>query len=253
MARSGVPSKVGAAGGSEETQQALVRAAVDVLRTDGFHGASARKIAARAGCNQGLVFYHFGSVANLLLSALDAVSQDRLARYSAAVAETSSVVGLADVAAAIFEEDLDTGYAKVLVELIAGSASVPGMGAEVSRRIAEWTGFARSAIEETVSSSLLAAVAPSSEVAYGVVAMYLGLEMLSHLDDDRAQAHALFQRARTLAVLAGMFGLGAGMGDADAAAEATDASDTAGPDGPADSGDSVDGGEAPGEPRPEPS
>jgi AcrR family transcriptional regulator len=209
MARSGVPSSVGAGGGSEGTQQALVQAAIDVLRTDGFHGASARRIAARAGCNQGLVFYHFGSVANLLLAALDAVSQDRLARYSEAVAQASSVVGLTDVAAAIFEEDLDSGYAKVLVELIAGSDSVPGMGAEVSRRIAEWTGFARSAIEGSVSSSpLLAAAAPPSEVAYGVVAMYLGLEMLSHLDGDRGQALALFQRARTLATLAGLLGVG---------------------------------------------
>ncbi|MBY8877032.1 TetR/AcrR family transcriptional regulator [Actinacidiphila acidipaludis] len=248
MARSGVPSKVGAAGGSDETRQALIQAAVDVLRTDGFHGASARKIAARAGCNQGLVFYHFGSVANLLLAALDAVSEDRLARYSEAVAGTSSVVGLADVAAAIFEEDLDSGYAKVLVELIAGSASVPGMGAEVSRRIAEWTGFARSAIEGTVSSSLLAAVAPPSEVAYGVVAMYLGLEMLSHLDDDRAQAHALFQRARTLAVLAGAFGFGAGAFGFGAGTSDDGSSGDGTPEEEDDGGDSPN----PRNPRPEP-
>jgi AcrR family transcriptional regulator len=37
----------------------------------GFAGASAREIARRADCNQALVFYHFGSVTELLLAGLD--------------------------------------------------------------------------------------------------------------------------------------------------------------------------------------
>jgi hypothetical protein len=42
---------------------------------------------------------------------------------------------------------------------------------------------------------------PSGDVAHGVVALYLGLEMLSHLDGDRAPALALFDHARQLATL----------------------------------------------------
>jgi AcrR family transcriptional regulator len=45
----------------------------------GFAGASAREIARRADCNQALVFYHFGSVTELLLAGLDDVSTRRLA------------------------------------------------------------------------------------------------------------------------------------------------------------------------------
>ena len=209
MAKPGVPSKAGggASAASESTRRALIEAAIDVLKTHGFHGASARRIAERAGCNQALVFYHFGSVANLLLAALDAVSADRLERYSAAVAEASSLVALTDVAAGIFEEDLDSGYAKVLVELIAGGSSAPGLGPEVAARIETWTGFAQSSIEESVDPVMLAATAPASEVAYGIVAMYLGLELLSHLDGDRDKARALFGRARQLVALASAFGI----------------------------------------------
>src|SRR3974390_3691477 len=81
MAKPGVTSKVGVPrNASPDTRRALIDAAIETLRVDGFARASARAISARAGCNQGLVFYYFGSVSNLLLAALDAVSADRLDR-----------------------------------------------------------------------------------------------------------------------------------------------------------------------------
>ncbi len=52
-----------------DTRRALVSAACDVLRTEGFASASARVIADRAGVSQGLAFYHFDSVVTLLLGA----------------------------------------------------------------------------------------------------------------------------------------------------------------------------------------
>ena len=110
---------------SLETRRALVDAALDVLRTEGFAGATARSIAGRAGCNQGLVFYHFGSVVNLLLAALDEVSARRRARYEALLESVDKASELVVLAAQIFREDLDSGDAAVLVEMIAGAASTP--------------------------------------------------------------------------------------------------------------------------------
>ena len=122
MAKSGTKSAVGrpASPGARETREALVRAAVDALREVGFAGASAREIARRAGCNQGLVFYHFGSVPNLLLAALDEVSETRRLRYQEAVDRADGMGELVDTAAAVFEEDLDAGHMAVLAEMIAG-------------------------------------------------------------------------------------------------------------------------------------
>src|SRR5215469_14715752 len=96
---------------AEETKQQLVSAAVEVLRREGFAAATARTIAARAGCNQGLVFYHFGSVVNLLLAALDEVSTRRRERYETLLAEVSGPAELVELAARVFEEDLDSGDA----------------------------------------------------------------------------------------------------------------------------------------------
>ncbi len=203
MAKSGTSSKLGSKGaaGSAATRHTLVEAAIETLRAEGFAGASARAIAGRAGCNQGLVFYHFGSVANLLLAALDAVSADRLERYGAAIEHVTSPQELTEVAAAIFREDLDAGYVTVLVEMIAGASSTPGLGAEVAARIAPWTQFAQRAIDTTLRGSALGTFIPSADVAYCVVALYLGLEMLTHLDGDRGHALALFDHAKQLAML----------------------------------------------------
>ena len=176
-------------------------AAIDTLTSDGYGGASARSIASRAGLNQGLIFYHFGSVANLLLAALDAVSEERLHRYGTEVSGVQGPGQLVDAAEAIFRNDLDAGYITVLVEMIAGASSTPGLGPEVSARIRPWREFAQATIEESLGDSPLGNVLPAKDVAHAVVALYLGLEMLSHLDGDAEPALALFAHARQIASL----------------------------------------------------
>jgi AcrR family transcriptional regulator len=207
MAKSGTASTTKEAGGgrSADTRQRLVAAAIETLKADGYAGASARAIAQRAGTTQGLIFYHFGSVASLLLAALDAVSAERMEHYSAAVDVAGTTADLVDVATNIFREDLDAGYVTVLVEMIAGASSTPGLGPEVAARIGPWTEFARRAVETSLGASPLGAVLPSQDVAYGIVALYLGLEMLSHLNGDQEPALALFAHAKALAGLLAAF------------------------------------------------
>jgi AcrR family transcriptional regulator len=208
MARSGARRGVGgpSSSTSEATRRALVGGAIEALRDEGFSGASAREIARRAGCNQGLVFYHFGSVTNLLLAALDEVSALRLTRYQGVVDEAQTLPGLVEAARAVFEEDLDAGYMAVLAEMIAGASSAPGLGAEVAARIAPWRSFAAAAVHDTLADSPLSSLLEPDEVAHGIVALYLGLEMLAHLDGDRSAATALFDRAAQIAGLLGVPG-----------------------------------------------
>jgi AcrR family transcriptional regulator len=202
MAKSGSSSSVVGKDSSRSsaTRATLVEAAIETLKAEGYAGTSARAIAERAGLNQGLIFYHFGSVANLLLAALDSVSDRRMAQYGTAVDEVSSPTELVDVATAIFSEDLDAGYVAVLVEMIAGASSTPGLATEVSARLGPWFAFAEQAVTTTLGSPL-DSVLPPGDVAYAIVALYLGLEMLTHLDGDRGRALALFAHAKNLAAL----------------------------------------------------
>ena len=205
MAKAGATSKVTASGTkkSATTRQALIDSTIATLREEGFSGASARAISDRAGLNQGLVFYHFGSVVNLLLAALDAVSEARMQKYGPAIAQVSSASEIMNIATQIFQDDLDTGYVTVLVEMIGGASSTPGLGGEVATRIGPWFTFAKDALDKTFGDSPIAALMPSGDVAYSVVALYLGLEMLTHLNGDREPALKLFAHAQQMVVLLG--------------------------------------------------
>lgn len=202
MAKSGTASSVVGKDSSRSagTRTKLVDAAIGTLKEEGFSGASARAIAQRAGLNQGLIFYHFGSVANLLLAGLDSVSARRMGQYGEAVDRVGSPTELVDVATAIFREDLDAGYVAVLVEMIAGASSTPGLGSKVSARLGPWFAFAEQAVT-TALGPPLDGLLPPADVAYAIVALYLGLEMLTHLDGDRARALGLFAHAKNLAAV----------------------------------------------------
>jgi len=209
MAKAGPRSAGGTASRraqSAEVRNALVMAAIDALREVGFAGASAREIAARAGCSQALVFYHFGSVNDLLLAALDKVSARRMDAYLGLLEDASSVTKLAESARSIFVSDLDAGHVRVLVEMITGAHSVPGLGDQVAERLRPWRELAEDAVRRALDRSPAARLLPPVEFAHALVAGFLGLEMLASLDGDRGAAMAVFDRARSVARLLDVLG-----------------------------------------------
>jgi AcrR family transcriptional regulator len=185
-------------GRRDETRAALVAGAIEALREDGFAGASARVIARRAGCNQALIFYHFGSVNDLLVAALEEISTRRMAAYRGLLAHTGTLGGLVDAARTIFSEDLAAGHVTVLVEMISGAQSVPGLGDRVRACLEPWREFAQTAIRDVLSTMPVpvSTLVPAEQAAHAVVAGILGLELLAHLDGDQAAAVAVFDQAR---------------------------------------------------------
>jgi AcrR family transcriptional regulator len=212
MAKAGPRSHENPAGEgprSAQTRAALIAGAVDALREVGFGRASAREIAGRAGCNQALVFYHFGSVTDLLLAALDDVSARRMAAYRGLLDHAGSLAEVVESARTIFVADLAAGHVSVLVEMITGAQAVEGLGEQVAARLAPWRELAETAVRQSLAASPLAALLPAREIAHGVVAGFLGLELLANLDGDPSAALALFDR---VLLLAGLLDLTGGLG-----------------------------------------
>ena len=75
------------------TRERIIEAALETVREDGFADTTARAIAARGGFNQALIFYHFGSVDDLLMQAFGRVSQRQVARYREAAGQVDLAVG----------------------------------------------------------------------------------------------------------------------------------------------------------------
>ncbi len=199
MARSGAR----AAPKTENTQDRVLAAAIETLKRQGYAGTSAREIAKTGGFAQGVVFYYFGGMTELLVAALDATSRERLARYEAAVADVGSLPELVAVASAVFREDLAAGHVKVLSELIAAASDIPELGPEITARIRPWIDFTEAAITRVLGGSPVGQLVPARDAAFGIVALYLGLELLTQLDGDTAPATSLFASADALAQLLG--------------------------------------------------
>jgi AcrR family transcriptional regulator len=176
----------------EGTRSRIVEAAVQTIKERGFAATSARAIAATGGFNQALVFYHFGSVNDLLIAALDHTSELRMARYRAAIDSVDTMPELLAVASEAYQEDLAGGHIKVLAEMIAGASAMPELGPAIAARMQPWITFTEEAVVRVMARSSVGPLVPSRDLAFAIVSLYLGAAMLTHLTADPAPAESLF-------------------------------------------------------------
>lgn len=184
-----------------ETRERVVDAALRTLAAEGFAATSARAIARRGGFAPGVIYYHFRDLHDLLLAALDRTSELRLARYRE---ELDGVAGAAELARrlrALYAEDLADGHVAAVQELVAGAASSPRLGAEIVRRLRPWLELTEEVSGRFVAGTPLEAVLPAPVVARLVLALYLGVETLTHLDRGSAPGDSLFDAAERAGVL----------------------------------------------------
>jgi AcrR family transcriptional regulator len=202
--RNGESAPDGGAGLSG-TKLQIAEGALETLKANGFAGASARAIAHVGGFNQALIFYHFGSVQNALLAALDLISDRRLAEYGPSLETARTASELGGLARAIYDEDLERGYITALGEMVSGGVSDPLLGAEVAARIEPWITMVERKLEELLAGSPLRALVSPADLAFGIVSLYFGVDMLSHMQRDRARAESLLDLVTHLAGLVETF------------------------------------------------
>ena len=194
-------SKKPAQTAGEKTRQRIIQAALETLKKAGFSGATSRAIAREGGFNQALIFYHFDSLDGLLLAALDHTSSERLERYREAVDKAKTAEELAEVAATIYAEDRDRGHMTVVSQMVAGSAARPELAREVVARMEPWIELCEDALGKGLAGTPAGEALPLRDLAYAVVTFYLGLNLLTHLDEDRERTEALVARLQSLAPL----------------------------------------------------
>src|SRR5664279_1356835 len=108
-----------------ETRAKLIQGALTTLRDKGIAGTSARVIAAAAGVNQSLVFYHFGSVNDLIEVACAEATAQRVTRYQTQLREVTSLRELLALGRQLYAQERAAGDVTVLAQVLAGAQQDP--------------------------------------------------------------------------------------------------------------------------------
>jgi AcrR family transcriptional regulator len=175
---------------SSDTKQRLLDGAIAAIHTHGITGVSARTIAAAAGVNQALVFYHFGGVDALLAAACAEQTAARVERYAERFARVGSLGELLDVGRALHVEERGLGHVSVLAQLLAGAQSDPKLGPPVAAALQLWIDQVESVLHRLLSGSPFAEVADVPGLARAVSAAFIGIELFEGVDEAGAR-HAL--------------------------------------------------------------
>jgi AcrR family transcriptional regulator len=123
---------------SVATRSAILEAARAQLLSRGYAGLSTRKVAEAAGVALSQLHYHFGSRQRLILTLLEEENQRRLDRQTRMYAQTAPLWKRYEQACDYLEDDLDSGYVRVLQEMIAAGWSDPEIGAATRQLLRGW-------------------------------------------------------------------------------------------------------------------
>ncbi len=105
-----------------ETSIMLLEAAKKVLRQRGYSGLSTRDVATAAGVPLSQIHYHFGSKQGLVLALFKHLNAQLLERQSAMFGDAALKLSEQwDLACDYLDDDIASGYVRVLQELIAVS------------------------------------------------------------------------------------------------------------------------------------
>ncbi len=186
------------------TRDRIIDAALRTVKEEGLVRTSVRVIARTGGFNQALVFYHFGSVEELLLAALERANDRRMDRFRERLEAVDSLVGLVAVALELHTadnaEDCDHS---ALSAIVAGWSANSEVGPRILEILHPWDELVSAALRRSLAGTPFGRVIPTDDMAHAISALFLGIELLNRLDGDDRRTSALFASLAGAANLAG--------------------------------------------------
>jgi AcrR family transcriptional regulator len=122
-----------------DTSATLLAAAKKVLRKGGYSALSTRDVATAAGVPLSQIHYHFGSKDGMMLALFEYLNDELLHRQQAMFGNPALKLSEQwDLACSYLDEDLASGYVRVLQELWAAGYSNPQIAKVVRAGILRW-------------------------------------------------------------------------------------------------------------------
>lgn len=173
-----MPPKESAAKPDSEARLALLSAAEACLRTHGYAGLSTRRVAEAAGMPLSQIHYHFGSKDALVLALLEHQNRRLLERQSATFAADLPLWKRWERACDYLDEDLASGYVRVLQEMMAAGWSKPDVAAAVHGFLGGWYELLEKLAKEAMSRFGALGPLRADDIACLVGSAFLGCEAM---------------------------------------------------------------------------
>ena len=185
-----------------ETRTQLLRGTLAAIREVGFAGLSARVVAAHAGVNQALIFYHYGSMDGLVAETCRQATLERVAVWAPELELVGDLSELVELARRLHRVEAAEGNVTVLAQALAASQADEGLASVIGESLALWLGPIEATAARILEGTVLEDVISPADVARTVAAAFVGLELFDGV--VRRQDADPFDVLERLAVLAGM-------------------------------------------------
>ena len=161
-----------------DTRSAILAAARGRLLADGYANLSTRAVAEAAGVPLSQIHYHFGSKRQLILAVL-AAENERLLERQREMFDTPLPLWVRwERACDFLDVDIESGYVRILQEMIAAGWSDPEVAETVRRMIGGWSGLLAEVASREVERGADFGEFTPDEVAALMATPFLGAEEL---------------------------------------------------------------------------
>lgn len=182
------PGKVPRADGAS-TRALILEAARRRLVEGGYANLNVREIAADAGVNHALIGYHFHGKQQLVLAVLDEANNRLLERQGRMYDASATASDKWRQACDFYEDDLRSGFVKLLMELMGASFHDQELRREFTPRMLAWHRLIEEEVAEFIRASGLKLPVSARAISAWIGWFWMGMEASMALDIPEEEGH----------------------------------------------------------------
>ena len=173
----------------ESTRMAILQSARRRLCEAGYAQLNVRDIARDAGVNHALIGYHFGGKQQLVLAVLDDANKQLLERQTQMYSDTASASQKWQQACDFYEDDLQSGFVRLLMELMGASFTDEALRNEFLPRLLAWHQLVEAAVTDFIENAGLNLPVSARAISAWIRWFWTGMEASMTLGITEEQGH----------------------------------------------------------------
>ena len=169
-----------------DTKERLKLAAAEIVAEQGLSSATARAIGERAGVNQALVFYHFGTVSDLVEEASNQAVAVAVERYRSRFDGADSLGALLRIGRELHEHEQSVGNVALMGQLMANASRDAAIARAARHAMTSWVREIERVVVRVLADSPVADLVDPHGLSCAVAASFIGMELYETVDAQEA-------------------------------------------------------------------